>query len=160
QQQSVNSPKTGIVITTDIAGDTNDIHPKQKREVGERLAGLALTEVYGKRPAGAVYSPLYKSMRVEKNKIILTFDHAEDGLQIKGKTPLNLLIAGNDQVFYPATAKVVGNELEVSARAVKMPAAVRYDFTNTAVGNLFSKGGLPVGPFRTDNWPVDQSPVK
>ncbi|PUZ27185.1 sialate O-acetylesterase [Chitinophaga costaii] len=160
QAQSLSVPKTGMVITTDIAGDTNDIHPKQKREVGNRLATLALTEVYGKRPAGAVYSPLYKQMRVEGNKVVITFDHAEEGLQIKGKTALQLVVAGEDQVFYPATAKVVGNELEVYSKAVKTPVAVRYDFSNTAVGNIFSKGELPVGPFRTDHWPVEQVEIK
>lgn len=160
QAKSTSLPHTGIVITSDIAGDTNDIHPKQKRQVGDRLAGLALTEVYGKRPAGGVYSPLYKSMRVEKDKAIIRFDHAEEGLQIKGKTPLNLLVAGEDKIFYPATAKVAGNELQVSAKQVKTPVAVRYDFSNTAVGNIFTKGDLPVAPFRTDDWEMEQVAVK
>jgi sialate O-acetylesterase len=148
-------PKTGMVVTTDLAEDTLDIHPKNKKDVGIRLAKLALSENYNKN-VPAAKSPLYKSMGIEKDKAIISFDNT-DGLMIKDNIITGLYIAGDDQHFYPAQAIIKGDKLVVWNKNVAKPVAVRYAFSNTAAGNLYSKGQMPVGPFRTDNWNVDTS---
>jgi len=140
-----------MVVTTDLVPDTTDIHPPFKRAVGERLAALALVKTYNK--TGMAYaSPMYKSISVEGSSAIVSFSNAEDGLMIKGNKISQLYVAGNDKIFYPAEGKVIGNKLSVSSNEVKQPVAVRFGFSNAAIGNLFSKNGLPVAPFRTDNW--------
>lgn len=149
-------PKTGMVVTTDLAEDTLDIHPKNKKDVGTRLAKLALLETYNKN-IPAAKSPLYKSIEIVKDKAFISFDNA-DGLMIKYNSVKGLYIAGDDQHFYPAQVSVQDNKLVVWNKNVIKPAAVRYAFSNTAIGNIFSKGGMPVAPFRTDNWDVDTSP--
>lgn len=142
---------TGMVVTTDLVPDTTDIHPPFKKAVGDRLAALALAKTYHR--GGTEYaSPMYKSLSVESNKATITFDNAENGLMTKGNTVTELYIAGNDKIFYPAEAKINGNKLTVWSDKVKQPVAVRFGFNNAAIGNLFSKNGLPVAPFRTDNW--------
>ncbi|MDY7393985.1 sialate O-acetylesterase [Aureibaculum sp. 2210JD6-5] len=146
-------PKTGMVVTNDI-GNLENIHPINKQDVGKRLALWALAKDYGK--TGLVYSgPVYKSMETKKRKIILNFDHADKGLTKKGKSLTEFYIAGEDQKFYPAKAKIVGNTVVVSAREVKEPKAVRFAFTNGALPNLFNKEGLPASAFRTDNWEIE-----
>jgi sialate O-acetylesterase len=154
QVQTLAVPQTGLVVTSDIAEDTADIHPRNKREVGYRLAGLALDDIY-LRKGDSARSPLYREMILEKNTIVISFDHASTGLVVHGKAAAGVFIAGVDRVFYPAQVKVSGNTLIVSSKKVKQPVAVRYAFSNTALGNLFSQSGLPVSPFRTDNWNVD-----
>jgi len=145
---------TGMVVISDVTGDTADIHPKDKHDVGLRLAGWALAETYHK--SGLSYkSPMYKSMEVAGNKIRLSIDNAPAGLVVRGKEVTELYIAGADKVFYPATAKLQGNQLIVSAPEVRQPVAVRYQFSNSGIGNVFSKDGLPMAPFRTDDWPVE-----
>ena len=148
-----NVPKTGIVVTTDITGDTTNIHPLDKLDVGKRLARWALSQTYGQ--SGIVTSgPLYKSMDVEGNKAIIHFDFANDGLMKKGKELRDFVIAGKDHQFVPATAKIKNNTVVVYSRKVKHPTAVRMGFTNTDIPNLFNKAGLPASPFRTDDWPI------
>lgn len=151
QAKTLAVPKTGMVVTTDLADDTADIHPRNKKDVGLRLANLALTNTY-QQPITATSSPLYQSMTVNKNKIVLQFSGAENGLLQKGKNIVGFFIAGKDKLFYPAQAKVNNNTITVSSKEVKEPVAVRYAFSNTAIGNLFSKEGLPLSPFRTDEW--------
>lgn len=151
QLQTLAVPKTGMVVTTDLADDTSDIHPRNKKDVGLRLANLALANTYHLPVQGAM-SPLFHRMDIKKGQVILGFEHAPDGLTQKGKAALGFLVAGNDKIFHPAQAKVVGNTIAVWSKEVKEPVAVRYAFTNTAVGNIFSKEGLPISPFRTDNW--------
>jgi sialate O-acetylesterase len=151
QAKSMTHPKTGMVVITDLVNDTNNIHPTDKHDVGARLANWALSETYNKE--GIVYkSPMFKSMEVKKDKAYLTFDNAPNGLMIKGKTVAELYVAGSDQQFYPAEAKIEKDKLVVWSKQVKEPVAVRFGFSNTAIGNLFSKEGLPVCPFRTDDW--------
>jgi sialate O-acetylesterase len=146
-------PNTGMVVISDLVDDINDIHPKFKQPVGERLANVALSKTYGK--SGLVYlSPQYASMKVEKKRLRLTFDNASDGLVTKNGAPTEFLIAGADHKFYPATAKIDGNTVVVSAKEVPEPVAVRYAWTNGSTGNLFGKSGLPVSSFRTDDWPI------
>lgn len=151
QTKTLSLSGTGMVVTTDLADDTADIHPRNKRDVGLRLANLALTSTYGKKFTGAS-SPLYQSMVVNNNEIVLSIANAEGGLQQKGKAATGFFIAGADNVFHPAQVKINGNKLIVFSKAVPQPVAVRYAFSNTAIGNIFSKEGLPLGPFRTDGW--------
>ena len=151
QMQSI--PNTGMVVISDLVEDVADIHPKFKKPVGERLADVALAKTYGK--SGIVYqSPEYASMKVEKKRIRLSFKNATDGLVSKGGAPNEFLIAGPDRKFYPATARIDGNTVVVSAKEVSEPVAVRYAWSNASIGNLFGMSGLPVSSFRTDDWPI------
>lgn len=154
QQQTMQLSNTGMVVITDLVADTNDIHPTDKHNVGLRLANWALAETY--HQTGITYkSPVFKTLTVENGKAIISFDNVEKGLVIKGGNAKELSIAGSDKVFYPATAVVKNGQLIVSSKMVKQPVAVRFGFGNAAVGNLFSTEGLPVAPFRTDDWTVD-----
>jgi sialate O-acetylesterase len=149
QLKTLSVPHTGMAVTMDIS-NVNNIHPANKTDVGERLALWALAKDYGKK---VKYSgPVYKSSKVEGEKIILTFDYA-DGLVIKPVNgSANFEIAGEDKVFKPAAVKVEGNKLVVTGEGIKKPAAVRYAWNNTAEGTLFNNAGLPASSFRTDNW--------
>jgi sialate O-acetylesterase len=159
QTKSQSYPNTGMVVISDLVDNVNDIHPKMKKEVGVRLANYALFQTYGK--GGLTYkSPEYKSMKVEKGRIRVHFDHAGNGLVSKGGTPTEFYIAGEDQKFVPAQAKIEGNTVVVWNKKVKSPVAVRFGFSNGAMPNLFSKEGLPVNLFRTDDWPVETNAVK
>lgn len=152
-------PKTGMVVVSDLVENVNDIHPRNKLDVGIRLANYALGDTYGK--TGIAYkSPQYKDMKVEKNKIRISFDNVLTGLKTSGGEPTEFYIAGADQNFVKASAKIEGNTVVVSSKEVKNPVAVRFGFSNTAIPNLFSKEGLPVNLFRTDNWVVNTDPVK
>ena len=142
-----------MVVTSDLVDNINDIHPQMKKEVGLRLANLALAEIYRKNIAG-YKSPMYQGMKIEKDKIRLSFTNAEKGLVSKGGAPTEFYIAGADRKFVPASAKIVGNTVIVWNKEIKNPVAVRFGFTNAATPNLFNKEGLPVNLFRTDNWEV------
>ena len=151
QTKTLTTPKTGMVVITDLVDNINDIHPKMKKEVGNRLANYALAETYGKKDI-TYRSPSYKGMRIEKEKVWLYFDNADKGLVSKGDTLTEFYIAGDDKNFVRATAKIEKNTVVVSSKSVKDPVAVRFAFRNGAQPNLFSREGLPVNPFRTDNW--------
>ncbi|MHC4602288.1 MAG: sialate O-acetylesterase [Planctomycetota bacterium] len=144
-------PKTGMAVIIDI-GEANDIHPKNKQDVGKRLALWALGGSYRKK---LVYcGPIYKSMRVESNKIILHFDHVGGGLVAGGGKPLKgFAVAGADRKFVWADAKIDGDTVVVSSDKISEPVAVRYAWANNPVCNLYNKEGLPASPFRTDDWP-------
>jgi sialate O-acetylesterase len=151
QQKMLDISNTGMVVISDHVDDVKDIHPQYKKPVGERLANVALVKTYNK--TGIPYqSPLYKSMKVEKNKIRIYFEHADSGLQAKGKELTEFMIAGADRKFYPAKAKIEKETVVVSARDLKNPVAVRFAWTNASIPNLFSAEGLPVPMFRTDSW--------
>jgi sialate O-acetylesterase len=143
-------PHTGMAVTVDI-GDVKDIHPKNKQDVGKRLALWALAKVYGK---DLVYSGLlYKSMAVEGGKIRVQFEHVGGGLVSRDGKPLaEFTIAGADQKFVPATAEIDGGRVIVSSSEVASPVAVRFAWRDDAQPNLSNKEGLPAGPFRTDTW--------
>jgi sialate O-acetylesterase len=152
QVKMLEIPKTGMAVISDLVEDIKDIHPKYKRTVGERLADIALSDTYGKTGFSSS-SPLYKEMKVEKNKIRVMFDRAPNGLQAKSGGELTeFMIAGEDQKFYTAKAKIEKGTVVVSAKEVKKPVAVRFAWSNGAMPNLFSKEGLPVPSFRTDSW--------
>ena len=153
QTKALSTPKTGMIVITDLVDNINDIHPKMKKEVGIRLANYALSETYGKQ--GIVYkSPFYKNMKIEKDRIRIYFDNADKGLMSKGNTLTEFFIASDDQNFVPANAKIENNTVVVWNENIKKPVAVRFAFRNAAMPNLFSKEGLPANPFRTDDWPV------
>jgi sialate O-acetylesterase len=152
QLKTLSVPQTGMAVTMDI-GDVRDIHPKNKQEVGRRLALWALAKTYGK---DMVHSgPLYRSMKIEGDKIRLAFDHIGGGLISRDGQPLaDFTVAGEDQQFLPATAVIDGNEVVVHSQAVQAPAAVRFAWYDSAQPNLANKEGLPASPFRTDDWPA------
>ena len=151
QTSLLSLPNTGMAVITDI-GNLDDIHPKNKQEVGRRLALWALAKVHGR--SDIVYSgPLYKSMAVEGEKIRLRFDHAAGGLASRDGKPLDRFeIAGEDRQFAKARAEIDGETLLVSSSAVSRPVAVRFGWHQEAEPNFISKEGLPASPFRTDRW--------
>lgn len=143
-------PNSGMAVTLDI-GSLVTIHPPDKQDVGLRLALWSLAKNYHRK---VVYSgPLYRSMMIQKNKIVLAFDDAHGGLVIKDSSgSANFLIAGKDSVFVNADVKVDGSKLIVWSDEVKRPVAVRYAWSNTEEATLFNGAGLPAPTFRTDNW--------
>jgi len=149
QVATLSVPNTGMAVTVDIS-DIKDIHPKNKQDVGKRLALWALAKLYGKNDL--VFSgPLYKSMTVEGNKIRLAFDHVGGGLSSRDGQPLTwFTIAGEDKNFVPAKAEIDGATVVVSADNVAQPVAVRFGWHQEAEPNLSNKEGLPASPFRTD----------
>ena len=152
-------PNTGMIVTSDLVTDVTNIHPKVKHDVGYRLADWALAETY--HQTGLTYkSAVYKTMAIDKEKAVITFDNDGGGLTTKDKTIGDLLVAGDDKVFYPAEAKIDGGKLVVWSKQVKQPVAVRYNFSNAGLTTIFSKDGLPVCPFRTDDWSLDAPPGK
>jgi sialate O-acetylesterase len=153
QTESQGHPHVGMVVITDLVDNVEDIHPVNKKDVGIRLANLSLSKTYHKAGMVCKY-PALKSFTREKNKMILDFTNAENGLVIRGKKATEVFIAGSSKVFYPADVVVKGSQLIVSGKQVPEPVAVRFGFTNTGMGNLFSREGLPVTPFRTDDWDV------
>jgi sialate O-acetylesterase len=151
QTKMLTIPKTGMVVITDVVDNVNDIHPKFKKPVGERLANVALTDHYGKQGI-ASKSPMFKEMKIEKGRVRISFDNVPTGLMAKGGEPNEFMIAGEDKKFYPAKAKIEGKTVVVSAKEVKTPVAIRFAFRNGSLPNLFSSEGLPVNGFRTDSW--------
>jgi len=150
QLKSLALTNTGMAVTLDI-GNIKNIHPKNKKEVGHRLALWALAKDYGFTNI-AFSGPLYKNYKIEGNKIIISFEHAK-GLKTRdGKLPSYFEIAGSDRKFYPATAKIINNKILVSNDKVENPIAVRYAWSNLAEPNLCNSAGLPASSFRTDNW--------
>ena len=144
-------PNTGMAVIIDI-GEADDIHPKNKQDVGKRLALWALAKTYGKN---LVHSgPIYKSMKTEGNKIILDFEHVGGSLAARGGESLKgFAIAGADRKFVWADAKIEGDTVVISSDEVSEPAAVRYGWANNPACNLYNEEGLPASPFRTDDWP-------
>ncbi len=151
QTKTLAVPKTGMVVVHDLVDDVTDIHPKDKKDVGIRLANYALAEVYGKKDI-PYKSPMYSSMEIEKDKIKINFDNADHGLVSKNGLPSDFYIAGDDKVFRRATVKIDGNSVIASNKEITRPVAVRFGFTNIAMPNLFNKEGLPANTFRTDDW--------
>jgi sialate O-acetylesterase len=143
-------PHTGMAVLMDI-GNVKDIHPKNKQEVGRRLALWALAKDYGKKDV--VFSgPLYKAAKFTDGKATLTFEYGA-GLKTRdGKTPSHFVIAGEDQKFVPAKAEIVGDTVVVSGEGVAKPVAVRYGWAQDAEPNLANGAGLPASAFRTDDW--------
>jgi sialate O-acetylesterase len=149
QLKTLSLPNTGMVVTTDI-GEWNDIHPLNKEDVGKRLALAAQRLAYGDEEV--VHSgPIYKSMKIDGNKIILTFAHIGSGLTTKGGDELkHFAIAGTDKKFIWAKAKIEGDKVIVWNDGLNNPVAARYGWADNPEGaNLYNKEGLPAPPFRT-----------
>lgn len=141
---------TGMVVTTDLVDDLSDIHPRNKQDVGHRLALLALNKTYGKKNVVCA-GPKFRRMEIIGDKAVLEFDGVDGGLVSKDGQPLTwFAVAGTDGEFVPATAKIVGDKLEVFTDTVKTPIVVRFAWDQTAQPNLFNRAGLPAEPFRTD----------
>jgi sialate O-acetylesterase len=141
----------GLAIAIDI-GEANDIHPKNKKDVGLRLARWALAKDYGKPVEFS--GPWYKSMVLDGGKVKLSFDHVGGGLVAKGEKLTGFAIAGEDKKFVWADAVIEGDKVAVSSEKVAKPVAVRYAWDINPVCNLYNKAGLPAVPFRTDEWPA------
>lgn len=139
--------KTGMVLTSDIS-DTIDIHPKNKKSVGIRLANLALADTY-KVNSNLVNGPLFKEIKVEKNKVTVSFDYAE-GLYFKDKKSNQFEVAGADDVFYPADALIKNNQVILTSKKVLSPVKVRFAWGNTIQSDLFNKANLPASCFTTE----------
>ncbi len=151
QLMTLTLPNTGMAVIIDI-GDANDIHPKNKQDVGRRLALWALGTTYGQKMDYC--GPIYKSMKVEGDRIILNFDHVGGGLAAAADEPLRgFAVAGADRKFVWADAKIAGDTVVVSSDKVSEPVAVRYAWADNPVCNLCNKEGLPASAFRTDDWP-------
>jgi sialate O-acetylesterase len=149
QKATLKTRNTGMAVTIDI-GDAEDIHPKNKQDVGRRLGLWAQSEVYGKH---CVYSgPMYRDMIVKGNQAILQFDHVGGGLVAKGEPLVGFAVAGDDKVFHVAQARIDGKRIVVSSDKVAGPVAVRYGWANNPICNLYNAEGLPASPFRTDDW--------
>jgi len=140
-------PKTGMVLTSDIS-DTIDIHPKNKKSVGIRLANLALAETY-KVNSNLVNGPLFKDFKTNKNKVTVSFDYA-DGLYFKNKISNQFEVAAADGVFYPAEASIKNNEVILTSKKVSNPVKVRFAWGNTIQSDLFNKVNLPASCFTTE----------
>ena len=150
QASTLSLPNTGMAVITDI-GESNDIHPRNKQDVGKRLAAIALHNVYNKQ--NEFSGPVYASMKTEGNKIILSFTHLGSGLLVKGSSLNGFEIAGADQQFHTAKASVQNDKVVVYADEVSNPVAVRFGWRDDAKDdNLYNEEGFPAPPFRTDNW--------
>ena len=148
QSKALYLNNTGMAVTTDL-GEANNIHPKNKQEVGLRLSQLALKQTYKKKRMPQ--SPLFKSYRIEGNTIRIGFDNPGKGF-MKSDTIKGFIIAGADHIFYPATVTIPKKEIIVESPDVPHPVAVRYNWADNPDGNLYGLSGLPTAPFRTDNW--------
>lgn len=162
QLRSLTIPNTGMAVAIDI-GDADDIHPKNKGDVGERLALWALAKDYNKKVEAS--GPLFREMKVEGGKARLAFDHTGKGLMVGrkvGRTPTRqdatgalkrFAIAGDDKQWRWADARIEGDAVVCSSPEVPNPVAVRYAWAiNPEGANLYNQDGLPASPFRTDNW--------
>lgn len=150
QANAAKEPFTGMAVLMDV-GEEKCIHPAKKREAGERLALLALNKTYGNTGI-ACESPTFKDIEIKNGAITVNFDGAPLGLFAKNGESKLFVVAGEDQVFYPAQAVVNRNHVVVKCNEVSNPVAVRYAFENFLVGDLFSTEGLPISSFRSDNW--------
>lgn len=148
-------PNTGEAVIIDL-GEGKDIHPRNKQDVAKRLARWALADTY-KRPGITCRSPLYKAMEKQGSKIVLAFDHVAGGAQgwrpFDVNEPVGFTIAGADRKFVAAQARILDDgRIEVWSDAVAEPAAVRYAWADNPVCNMYSAAGLPLTPFRTDDF--------
>jgi len=147
QRCALKTAKTGMVVTLDI-GDTINIHPANKEEVGNRLAGLALANDYGKDVLAS--GPLYKQTQKLGDKLIVEFDYIGSGLKAGESGLFGFEIAGADKKYVNAVAKIVGNNVEVTSPVVASPEFVRYAWKNNSEASLFNREGLPASTFSSE----------
>jgi hypothetical protein len=150
QFNMLSETNTGMAVTMDI-GEINNIHPRNKLDVGKRLALCAKAKTYGEN---IIFSgPVYESAGIEGGKMRIKFKPETVGTGLttnNGSAPANFTIAGSDQIFYLATAEISGSDILVSSSQVANPVAVRYAFSNAVITNLMNSENLPAVPFRTD----------
>ena len=149
QLMTLSLPNTGMAVAIDI-GEADDIHPRNKQDVGLRLALGAEAMVYDMDQPRS--GPIYRSMAVEEDKIRLRFDHAYGGLKAKDYVIKGFAIAGQDRKFVWAEAKIDGDDVLVWSKDVQQPVAVRYAWADNPICNLYNGADLPASPFRTDDW--------
>ena len=140
---------SGMAVTVDV-GNEKTVHPPKKKIVGERLAYWALAQTYGFKIQ--YRSPGFKTMSIAENKVQLEFNEADLGLHSSESSATGFELAGEDQQFYPAEVSFKVKHIELSSPKVEIPVAVRYCFRNGQIGNVYNNYGLPLMPFRTDNW--------
>ena len=152
QQAALSIPNTGMAITTDLVDNIDDIHPRNKLDVGKRLARWALAKTYG-QTGGAYSGPLYHHQEIKGSTIRLHFEHVGDGLAARDGQPLDSFqISGEDRQFVDAKAVVDGKTIVVSSPEVPRPLSARFGWHRTDMPNLVNSEGLPAAPFRTDRW--------
>lgn len=160
QTMALQLPNTGMAVTIDI-GNGNDIHPRNKQEVGKRLAAIALHNVY--KQENEYSGPMYKNIVIEGHKIRIAFNHTGTGLMAKDKYGYikGFEISGADQKFHYAKAWIDGDYVVVASDNVKNPVAARYAWAdNPEDANLYNKEGFPASPFRTDEWEAKTANIK
>ncbi|HTY87289.1 MAG TPA: sialate O-acetylesterase [Candidatus Acidoferrum sp.] len=156
QTRALRIKNTGMVVTTDITDDLKDIHPRNKQDVGKRLALLALNKTYGQKDV-TCSGPVFKKMKIKGPQAVLTFDDADGGLVSKDNQPLTWFsIAGADKKFVPAQAIITHGTVVVSSPDVAQPVAVRFAWSELAQPNFANQAGLPAVPFRTDQVSVEK----
>jgi hypothetical protein len=146
---SLSVPKTGMAVGIDV-GEPDNIHPKDKQTIGKRLSLWARAEVYGEKIPFS--GPVLSNHKIIANEVALTFEHADGGLVAKDGELEGFAIAGADQKWVWAKARIAANQIIVSSPDVKTPVAVRYAWANNPNCNLYNGAGLPASPFRTDDW--------
>jgi len=157
QEKALSIENTGMAVTLDI-GNLKDIHPKNKQEVGRRLALLAITKAYNQANLKSWSGPAYWFSRQETDKIQVYFKNS-DFLYSRSDQVTGFRIAGSDGIFRPAMAVIMGNSVMVSSTEVPRPENVRYAFLNTDTASVFDRWGLPAGSFRTDTLHVNYREV-
>jgi len=151
QLMSLALPKTGLAVAIDV-GEADDVHPKNKIEIGVRLASLALGMTYGRE--GVYSGPLVESVKFEGDTAVVKFEHVGGGLIAKNENLLDgFALAGTNREFYWAQAQIVGDTVEVRSDKVPNPIALRYAWADNPKCNLYNREGFPAVPFRTDQWP-------
>jgi len=155
QSRTLALPNTGHAVTIDI-GEEKDIHPRNKLDVGLRLAHEAMILAYGKT---APRSPMFDSLKLNGATAVVSFKYAADGLTANGQ-PVGFEVAGEDGKYHPATATIDGPTVTLNSPAVAKPISVRYGWSQNPGCNVFNKAGLPASPFRTDDLPMVTTGVK
>jgi sialate O-acetylesterase len=150
QTMTLREPHTGMAVIIDI-GDTNDIHPRNKLDVGHRLAVWALADTYHQKVETS--GPLFQSFSIDGDKVRIRFGHSGGFKTSDGQAPKGFAIAGADRKFIWADARIDGETIVVSSHNVPSPVAVRYAWADNPSVNLYNGANLPASPFRTDDWP-------
>lgn len=157
QDYSQRIARSGMVSTMDL-GNPEDIHPRKKQAVGERLANMALVKDYEKTGI-PISGPVFKEAKQIGDKLEVSFSFAESGLRLQDDET-NFTIAGEDRIFYPAKAEIIEDKIVLSSPKVSSPLACRYAWKDEAEASLFNQDGLPASSFRSDKWPVFFSKVQ
>jgi len=150
QLKTLNLENTGMAVSIDL-GEAKDIHPKNKQDVGYRLALVARNKTYGENIPFS--GPVYDSYEIKGDSVLVRFKHTEGGLKSLNGEPLKgFSIAGLDHKFHWADAKIIGNDILVYCKEISNPMAVRYAWAANPICNLYNGAGFPASPFRTDDW--------